>query len=198
MGIWYRSLIVSVICLVSYFVFYYSGKNTLAGFQAWYTACMIIPASVIVLSLCYIFKPPSWLCAIIVSLWIILNMSPKMEAKTKRIQASQIDAYNASQYFKTIDGMGASWNSGVLGYFCNGRIINLDGLVNDEIFPYIKNKTALDYIKMRKIDYIIDGYDFIHNAKKLDAVGINKDSLLLRLDSIKSFGKICLYKVKGR
>jgi hypothetical protein len=53
----------------------------------------------------------------------------------------------------------AAWNAGELGYFCNRRVINLDGLINS----YDYYKTVLrgsvdlkDYLKKNNVDYLVD------------------------------------------
>jgi hypothetical protein len=49
-----------------------------------------------------------------------------------------------------------AFNSGVLGYFSNHRVINLDGLVNNKAFAALRDKKLFDYIEEEKIDYLID------------------------------------------
>jgi hypothetical protein len=50
----------------------------------------------------------------------------------------------------------AAWNAGIIGYFSKKNIINIDGLVNDEVLPFLIHKNLPAYIKLRKIDTIID------------------------------------------
>ena len=51
-----------------------------------------------------------------------------------------------------------SWNSGIFGYFSERKVINLDGLINNDILIYLKSNSLYDYMEKQKINYIID-YD---------------------------------------
>ena len=60
-----------------------------------------------------------------------------------------------------------SWNAGILSYFSNKKVVNLDGLANDSVYNFIINNNLFDYIKKERINYIAD-YDFMFkdNNKK--------------------------------
>ncbi|HTU63332.1 MAG TPA: hypothetical protein VMF89_32950, partial [Polyangiales bacterium] len=49
-----------------------------------------------------------------------------------------------------------AWNAGVLSYFSGGRIINLDGLVNDTVLEYARRNELLAYIAREHIERIAD------------------------------------------
>ncbi len=48
------------------------------------------------------------------------------------------------------------FNSGYVQYFTDQRVINLDGLVNNEILPYYKKKKGLEYLRQRNINWLVD------------------------------------------
>jgi hypothetical protein len=54
------------------------------------------------------------------------------------------------------------WNSGIVGYFSDRPIINLDGVVNNSLYNYkIENQTVsiegiMPYIRSRGITYLTD------------------------------------------
>jgi hypothetical protein len=50
----------------------------------------------------------------------------------------------------------AAWNAGIISYFAEKPMINIDGLTNDEVFPFIATNKLLDYVKLKRIDYIVD------------------------------------------
>ena len=56
------------------------------------------------------------------------------------------------------------WNVGILGYF-NGRIINLDGLMNDQIYQYALSGTVEQYIDQAEIRYLVDFPNQIEDPK---------------------------------
>jgi hypothetical protein len=49
-----------------------------------------------------------------------------------------------------------AWNAGALGYFGDGGVVNLDGLVNDSILPYAKAGTMMQYVQARGLRSIFD------------------------------------------
>ncbi len=50
-----------------------------------------------------------------------------------------------------------AWNAGLYGYFFEkGTIVNLDGVVNNEVYPYIKEHAVGKYVKEKKIQYLVD------------------------------------------
>lgn len=55
-----------------------------------------------------------------------------------------------------IGGVVGAWNAGIVRYFSEAPIINLDGLVNDDILIYVKNDRLSDYVVGRQINYIMD------------------------------------------
>lgn len=73
--------------------------------------------------------------------------------------------------------------SGAITYFSNNKhhIHNLDGVVNGEVFPYIKNKTLNHYFSKYQINYFADW----HFNKKNLLAHTNKDSI--HLSYIKRF-----------
>jgi hypothetical protein len=50
-----------------------------------------------------------------------------------------------------------AWNAGVFGYFFErGSVVNLDGLVNNDLYPYLKQRDIGTYVASRGISYIVD------------------------------------------
>jgi hypothetical protein len=62
------------------------------------------------------------------------------------------------------DARFATWSSGLIGYYSDRTVINLDGVVNNEILPYLKERNAylydlgalLEYLQFRQVTYITD------------------------------------------
>jgi hypothetical protein len=66
--------------------------------------------------------------------------------------------YKAGNYLQQqpLPGKIGSWNAGIVGYYEGQHIINLDGLMNDEIYPYIKTNQLECYFVKKQINYIVD------------------------------------------
>jgi hypothetical protein len=55
-----------------------------------------------------------------------------------------------------LDGRVAAWNAGVLGYYQGGQVVNIDGLVNDDIYPYAVSNNLPAYLEEKNIRYVVD------------------------------------------
>lgn len=50
-----------------------------------------------------------------------------------------------------------AWNAGVLGFFADRPVVNLDGLINNfGLLPYLRERRIADYIRDERIDYLGD------------------------------------------
>ena len=84
---------------------------------------------------------------------------------------AQKDGYQIASWLSTHTEPKArigSWNSGILGYYSNRTVINLDGVVNNRLVYFLKQKKGFvydldilsQYIQNEKIEYVTD-YDHI-------------------------------------
>ncbi len=80
-----------------------------------------------------------------------------------------------------------SFNSGIISKFSKRQVINLDGVTNHEILPYLKSGQIMKYLKHRDIKYIVDRFDF---CKIFDRYN---PELLLKIEEPHSNG---LYLIK--
>lgn len=142
---------VSALIILSYLVLYiYNG-----AVQSWYVANFIVPLALLVgVALSLTFKR-AWLVSLITSLvilacsWVVSFTAPWPW------QASML---KGAFYLKnsTVTGPVGAWNAGIVSFFSGHKIVNLDGLVNDSILPYVKNDALLEYVSNQKIAYILD------------------------------------------
>ncbi|HEY3402397.1 MAG TPA: hypothetical protein VGK59_03360 [Ohtaekwangia sp.] len=59
-----------------------------------------------------------------------------------------------------------SSQSGALGYFCPDlKVVNLDGVVNGECYQYLIEERNMEYIRKRKIEYVVGWYNNIDFIK---------------------------------
>jgi hypothetical protein len=77
-----------------------------------------------------------------------------------RPRSGEIDKFKMAQRMNTFLPQGSivgSWNAGVYGYFFErGTVVGLDGLVNNEVYPYILNRTVEEYCRVRGVEYLVD------------------------------------------
>ena len=73
------------------------------------------------------------------------------------------------------------WNVGIVGYFTDGKVINLDGLMNDQIYPYALGGTVEQYIDQSGIKYLVDFPNQIDDPRLSEVLGFEGKSVSARL-----------------
>lgn len=148
--------------IAGYIVFYRFNSQSL---QYWYIANFLAPSAIVLATLGYLlfrtrlFIPGAILCGVYLLASIpniFLMQSPD------QVQMLQAGKYLANPpkaesaiHPGTTSKIGA-WNAGIMSYFSGKQLINLDGLANDEIYPYIQKNDLLGYLRERQIGYVID------------------------------------------
>jgi hypothetical protein len=143
--------------LLSTFLFVGLYSLNSQGFQVWYSANLIVIgifSLVVLLDLITRFKK-----IILISYCATILIPSSFNAiGSTRYYINQSTLYDAAVNLGNSDTSlrVGSWNAGILGYFSNKPIINLDGLVNDNAVKYIKQGKLSDYIILNKILFIAD------------------------------------------
>jgi hypothetical protein len=75
------------------------------------------------------------------------------------------------------------FNSGAVQYFSDLKVINLDGLVNNEVLSYYKQKRGLEYFHSRQIDWLVDNQAYVGGLFG-PYFGEAADTLLIVLDVV--------------
>ncbi len=78
------------------------------------------------------------------------------------------EMYRATQWMNENVPSGeriGSWNAGVVGYYSDHAVINLDGLINNfELLPYIRERRLADYITEKQIRYLSDMERYVERS----------------------------------
>ena len=78
---------------------------------------------------------------------------------TKGMYPWQTEQLMAAQWVKEHvddDVWIGSFNAGIIGYMSERKVVNLDGLVNNSVVDYIRERRLWDYILRRDIEYLVD------------------------------------------
>lgn len=151
--------------------------------QPWYAANAVIPAVLILGSITrWISSNPPLLVSAVAA--FLAAIVPHLSESYRPAWYQQRHMYDMALYLRThpVNGRIAGWNVGIVGYFLDGQVLNLDGLMNDDIFPYVRDSTVNRYLGRMQIDYIVDfknqikdrrlaaveGYDAIRLAEQLE------------------------------
>jgi hypothetical protein len=96
--------------------------------------------------------------------WIWELTHPKMESQRHLSEIAMSKS----------DGRKAGFNSGYFGYFADGEVINLDGVVNNQILHYLRTRDLRHYIDSMQIEEIRDFRGTLGGYRNLFAPGLTE------------------------
>ncbi len=126
----------------------------LNGGQAWYTAHFVAPVAILCAAgLGWVLRstPPRLGLAFMTSFAVI-----SFFASGVRIWRHQRLLVDAGRWVSEHPLRGAAWNAGVAGFFSNASIVNLDGLVNDDIHGDVFQHRSHCYVLEKRIEAIVE------------------------------------------
>jgi len=78
-----------------------------------------------------------------------------------------------------------SFNAGIIGYMSERNVVNLDGLVNNAVVPYLKERRLWDYIRRREIAYLVDSdYSILRDYRPFYGADWNASKHIRRIATI--------------
>lgn len=149
-------LVVPSALIVIFYLFFYAFN--IVEVQPWYTAQIMVPVAIMLSSLLQLmikvgrtFYKALFVSSLLIMVNVLISfgfMGPFSD---------QVGTKNLGLYLKNYDsGVKIGYSgSGVVSFFQGGRVINLDGLVNNEIYYYMPKKLPC-YLIDKKIDYFND------------------------------------------
>jgi hypothetical protein len=161
-------LAASAFTLTGYIFFY---KFNSLALMNWYSANLVVPIALLFAGFQFyaVKKQAKWITGIFFVIYCAVGL-PSLGVVYWPHQAgmmqSGISLKNFLQERASIDNsikVGA-WNAGIVSYFSKSNVINLDGLTNDEVLPYIKENRLFDYLQQRGINYLVDSDTSVHNS----------------------------------
>ena len=143
------------------YIFFYRYNS--AALQAWYSSNFLAPISIATASLFhYLLRRRAFIPVLFTFVIYIFFGANSIFSIPWPHQAGMM---NAGIYIRSLDEKStfAAWNAGIISYFSGKPVVNIDGLVNDEILPYIRKNKLMDYLKIKRIDYVVDYKEMIDN-----------------------------------
>lgn len=133
--------------------------------QNWYTANLQIPTFVILSGVLWYLQAhrrlnPAMLLLIasLTGFHLLVNILSIYPPAAHAPWPHQQSMLAAGRYLHShpLDGKVGAWNAGIIGYYEGGHVINLDGLVNNDVIPYIVQNQLPAYLEKTGIAYVID------------------------------------------
>lgn len=135
-----------------------------ADHQPWYSVNFIPAIFLLTYGLSsYIYEAKTDKIKSLTTLFVILIVSANIVSiypinTHKAPWPHQKFMYQAGEYLRKYplpERIGA-WNAGIINYYQGGSVINIDGLVNNDIYEYAIQNNLKEYIINHSIRYIID------------------------------------------
>jgi hypothetical protein len=162
----YPALVIASGCLLTvlgYILFYRHDSQSL---RIWYSANLIAPIGMTLAAVGFsLFRSRTVIPSVLAFCAYALMGAASLFAVPFPHQAGMM---KAGLFLKQHQApvIYASWNAGIIGYFSGLRLLNIDGITNDEVLPYIQSNTLFDYIKSRNIRYLIDYEEMLTNRAR--------------------------------
>lgn len=198
-------LITSAICFLGYTLFYSRG----GGVQPWYSGNLILPVLIFLYALSrYLAQSLSRRATAVFSLLflgaVLLNLAALYPINSENsVWPYHEYLYDAGIYLRDNppDSAVGAWNAGIIGYYQGGRVINLDGLVNQDIYPYAVNNNLPAYLAQQNITHILDFERMITDPLYRLRGGYDTPTFTARFTPEKLFDegdyRLILYRLEG-
>jgi hypothetical protein len=185
----------AMLCLLLYFWLLDLSET----YPPWYSANLLIPQFILLLALFHFIekillrffhnKAIPILAISVLALLLSQRVIPGIY-QSAPIWPHQTLMYQegADLSHQPLDGKIAAWNAGILGYFQGGKIINIDGLVNDDIYAYASQNRLADYIDKSGVGYIVDFSKMVTERDLLLRGGYADEQFLKRIEPVKKLG----------
>ena len=184
----------SVVCILGYALFY----TRTVPIQPWYTANLILPVLMFIFGITDLLnasvpdkaKVPLLLIILAILTFNIFRLYPINT--TNAPWPHQQFLRDAGLYLKESfpdapdDKVGA-WNAGITGYYEGGHVVNLDGLVNNDIYNYAINNDLPAYLASTGIHTIVDFENMLADQTKRIRGGYDDPEFLGSLEAQKVF-----------
>jgi hypothetical protein len=152
----------STFIIIGYILFY---RHNSVALQNWYSANLVIPTAFFITALfnyaLRIKLPWINLGVALICVLIAIYRIPKIP------YPHQYGMLQAGRFLKdqSNDHIYASWNAGIISFFSEKKLVNIDGLTNDEVLPFIKSNRLFDYLQSKQIAYLVDYDEMFTNIK---------------------------------
>lgn len=139
-----------------------------AALQPWYFANMLVPYSIVAAAACSIRNPFWRLGALAV---VAISSAHGIGQSMAGQWTSQEGFYRVGLFLKSHPELQpvAAWNVGIVHYFSGEDVINIDGLVNDDVDAYVISNQLPAYMVKRRVHYLADDRQMLTSSAALFA-----------------------------
>jgi hypothetical protein len=129
-----------------------------ADVQPWYSAGMVVPATLLAGALFSLLKRRRRALLAITALLLAFNTLGLLLTPEGRPYPSQTEMLSLGRTLKPAPGQHwGAWDCGIIGYYADCGLVNLDGLANNDLYPLVKRSHAALYPRQRGLDHLLGG-----------------------------------------
>jgi hypothetical protein len=160
------------------------------GIQPWYSASFAIPF-VLALGPLFGFLESDAFAQSCAAIGIAILCARNLPQAFQPLWSHQYNMLAMSDYLRQhpVEGQIGSWNAGILGYFLDGGVVNLDGVMNDQLYPYVLDNRLIAYMDTMNVKYVADYPHLINDINSATAFGYSRHELTTRLQPMHSIPK---------
>ena len=160
-------LVASAFTLTGYILFY---KFNSLALMNWYSANLVVPIALLFAGFQFyvVKRQASFFAGIFFAAYCSVGL-PSLGVVYWPHQAGMMQSgislknfLQEKQSLEKLIQVGA-WNAGIVSYFSKSNVINLDGLTNDDVLPFIKEGRLFDYLQKRNINYLVESDTSVNN-----------------------------------
>jgi hypothetical protein len=154
--------------------------------QIWYAANLAIPL-VLIASFGATRVRDVRLAGPIVAAACIVGIALHLTKMMVPIWPNQPAEYRMARFISAEPPAGrlAGFNVGIPGYFLDGQVINLDGLMNDQIYPALRGRSLEPYLDREQIGFLMEFPEQLENQRFGKMLGYDPATLRARLTAIR-------------
>lgn len=188
--------IAGVLAWAGYVILY----SSMSGVQPWYSANLLMPVFVFLGGVWRALERLRWGSFALVPhaafLFLVLGMTSVTCFRLYPISVNnsgwphQEAMLRAGNYLRenALPARVAGWNVGVVNYYQGGSVINLDGVVNNDVYPYVVKGALPQYMQQQRIGYIVD-FENMFERTAASRGGYDDQTFLAALHSLKTFDR---------
>lgn len=168
---------VALITMAGYLVLYSTSPEAV---QVWYTSGFTVPSAIAMAAIFEALTRVPRLALPSVALVAVLAVV-NSRAAWRPLWPHQRTQWESAQYIRDQlpQGLVGAFNAGYLAFFSGRAVVNLDGLVNDDIYAHAASSTLACYVADTNLEYIVD-WDVMFDNPWFERRGGYSDGALAR------------------
>jgi len=160
-----RGVIIILTMTLATFILYIIHTGIFFYIRIWQVASFSSLTILIIISSIYIYSKSKKVILILISILLSLYLFSSSFTIWREIQATkypfEIDFYKVAEYInKDKNHKYSAYDSGIISYFTDGKVLSIDGNINPEAYNAFREHRICDYMIENDVDYLVGKYEW--------------------------------------